>query len=75
MEDDGEEALMERMYDWGSSGRIGVFWFFIIYLIIVVEMYSSVAAIYYIFKHSYLVNIRGIFSDYKVYIMGTKYIY
>ena len=47
----------------------------IIYLIIAVEMYSSVAAIYYIFGQSYLVNIRGIFSDCEVYIMGMKYIY
>ena len=23
LEDDGKEALMERMYDWGSCGRIG----------------------------------------------------
>ena len=60
---------MKRMYDWGSSGRIGI------YLIIVLEMYSSVVAIYYIFGQSYLMNIRGIFSDCEVYIMGMKYIY
>ena len=38
-------------------------------------MYSSIVAIYYIFGQSYLVNIRGIFSDCEVYIMGMKYIY
>ena len=43
-------------------------------MIIVLEMYSSVVAIYYIFHQSYLVNIRGIFSDYEAYIIGMKYI-
>ena len=68
LEDDREDTLMKRMYDWGSSGRIGI------YLIIVLEMYSSVVAIYYIFGQSYLVNIRSIFSDYEAYIMAMKYI-
>ena len=72
LEDDGEETLMKRMYDWGSSGRIGIFLLFI--LIIVSEMYSSVVAIYYIFGQSYLVNIRGIFSDCEAYIIAMKYI-